>query len=244
MPVYEKKDKFKINKNDFNKEISEMLKKELRIATEPVGVQFYYTKEEFEQSEFENSRYKMAYCVYVKKALEDKIRLKTTTDSHYCDGATTALGMEEPTQEIRSGRTYFSYGLYETKGIAQKVWKEVPAFWDNNIRLYGIGIAPLKDYTSEPDIVIIISDALSMMRLIQSTLYKEGKRVKLDVSSMQGICSEVTATPYLTGDINISFLCPSTRKLCKWENNDLAAGIPYNKLTSIIDGAKKVNLVK
>lgn len=243
MPIYEKQDITK-NKNDsINYEISKEFKNILGLEREPVGIEFYYSKEEYENSSLEETKYRMAYCVFVEKASRNNLAAKTVIENHYCDGATTALGLEDPNDEIKSGRVYYSYGLYKTRGIAQKVWSEVPAFPSNGIRLYGIGIAPLKDFDKEPDLIIIVANAQKMMKIIQAEMYNGGRRMNLNLAAMQGLCSEVTVIPYLTGEINISMLCPSTRTLAKWDESELAAGIPYAKVKNLIEGIKEVNKV-
>lgn len=54
--------------------------------------------------------------------------------------------------------------------------------------------------------------------------------------AMQGMCSEVTVSPYLTGELNVSVLCPSTRMLCKWSENDMAVGIPFELFEAVTKG--------
>lgn len=49
-----------------------------------------------------------------------------------------------------------------------------------------------------------------------------------------------TITPetmaYLTGELNVSVLCPSTRMLCKWSENDMAVGIPFELFEAVTKG--------
>ena len=58
----------------------------------------------------------------------------------------------------------------------------------------------------------------------------------IDMGAMQGMCSEVTVSPYLTGELNVSVLCPSTRMLCKWSENDMAVGIPFELFEAVTKG--------
>ncbi|MDY3118928.1 MAG: DUF169 domain-containing protein [Peptoniphilus sp.] len=216
----------------------------LELKRQPVGIQFYYTEEEYHQSSLSPCDYKMAYCVYVEKASRTGLAVKTTFENHYCDGATTALGLEQPSQPIRSGRVYYSYGLYKTRGIAQKVWNQVRAFPSKGIEMYGIGIAPLETFDSEPDICIVIGRPLSIMRLTQGSLYEDGERLNMNIAAMQGVCSEITATPYLSGKIHLSLLCPSTRSLALWKPDEMMAGIPIDRLDKLLEGIAEIKKVK
>ena len=74
------------------------------------------------------------------------------------------------------------------------------------------------------------------MRLIQGYSYRFGKKPDIDMGAMQGMCSELTVVPYLTGDLNVSVLCPSTRMLCGWSENDMAIGMPFELLEQIKEG--------
>lgn len=245
MPVYENdiRKKF-LDAREENIYYAEQLSSLLEMERKPVGIEFYYTEEEFERSHLEPTEYKMSYCVFVEKASRIGMACKTKFENHYCDGGTTALGLENPSQEIRSGRIYHSYGLYKTKGIAQKVWNEVAALPANEMEIFGIGIAPLETFDSQPDVCIVIGSPLSAMRITQGSLYGNGERLSMDIAAMQGVCSEVTATPYLTGKINVSLLCPSTRSLAKWKPDELMTGIPYHLLDDLIDGITEVKKVK
>ena len=88
----------------------------------------------------------------------------------------------------------------------------------------------------QPDVIIAIVNAYQAMRMIQGYEYDSGIKPKIDMGAMQGMCSEVTAVPYITGKMNVSVLCPSTRMLCRWEDSDMAVGIPFHQFESIVKG--------
>lgn len=55
---------------------------------------------------------------------------------------------------------------------------------------------------------------------------------------MQAMCSEVTASPYITGEMNVSVMCPSTRMLCKWDESEMLVGIPYELIETVASGVE------
>lgn len=59
------------------------------------------------------------------------------------------------------------------------------------------------------------------------------------MGGLQAMCSETTAYPYVSGNMNISMLCAGTRNLCKWKEEELAVGIPYLRLQGILTGLLK-----
>lgn len=220
-------------------ESSQYLIEELKLKRKPVGIKILYSKEEYEKFPFEESTYKMSYCVYVEKATRG-MALKHSLKNHYCDGATTAFNLEYPSDRIESGEEYFSYGLYKTRAAAKRLRDGVQGIYRQNIEVYGIATGPLESFEEAPDIVILICNPYQIMRIEQGAVYKTGERLHFSSAAMQGICSEVTVEPYLTGRINISTLCPSTRHLAKWREEDMAVGIPYELLDDIIIGIENI----
>ena len=81
-----------------------------------------------------------------------------------------------------------------------------------------------------------MTNALQTMRLIQGYEYEMGIKPVIDMGAMQAMCSELTVSPYLTGEMNVSVMCPSTRMLCKWSENDMAVGMPYELFGKISEG--------
>lgn len=101
---------------------------------------------------------------------------------------------------------------------------------------YGLLVQPLDAFTMAPDIIILIADPYQAMRLVQGYSYETGIKPEIDLGAMQGMCSECTAYPYLSGSMNVSVLCPSTRMLCGWEHSDMAVGISFEQYRRIVSG--------
>lgn len=211
------------------------LKEELELTGEPVGITFLFTKEEYDQYPVSETSHAMPYCVMVKQGVHGT-SLKSRLEHHKCDGATTALALEPSTERIESGQEYFSYNLYSSVAVARRMRESIKSLHRMPVQTYGIAIVPLKDCVQTPDVVIIMTNALQSMRLVQGYEYRTGKKPEIDMGAMQGMCSELTVSPYLTGQLNVSVLCPSTRMLCKWSPNDMAVGIPFELLETITEG--------
>jgi len=72
--------------------------------------------------------------------------------------------------------------------------------------------------------------------MIQGYEYFTGVKPEVDMGAMGAMCSEATVYPYVSGEINVSVMCPSTRMLCKWEESDMLVGIPYELFVTISEG--------
>ncbi len=214
------------------KKCVETLKETIDLTREPVGITFLFTKEEYESYPVDEIRSATAYCVMVKDAAVRGRGVKCRLEHHRCDGATTAFALEK----IESGQEYFSYKLYSSVAVARRMRAAIKSLHKEPVSTYGIAIVPIKDCVQTPDVIIIMTNALQSMRLVQGYEYRTGRKPKIDMGAMQGMCSELTVSPYLTGEMNVSVLCPSTRMLCKWDENDMAVAVPFELFETITDG--------
>lgn len=221
-------------KEDMN-DWTECLKEEIGLESEPVGITFLLNKESYDLFPVEETQVAMPYCVMVKQAFSGKA-LKSRLEHHKCDGATTALGLERSCEKIESGEEYFSYELYSSLSVARRMRSQIKSLHREPVETYGIGIVPLKDCKSNPDIIIVKANPFQAMRMVQGYEYFSGKKPVIDMGAMQGMCSELTVSPYLTGEMNVSVFCPSTRMLCKWDQADMGVGIPYELFARIVEG--------
>jgi uncharacterized protein (DUF169 family) len=220
------------------KETLQGLTETLGLEREPVAITFLYDEADFEAYPAPVPDSKIPYCVMVKQAATKGVARKTLLEHHACDGGTTALGLEPSTHEIDSGKTYFSYNLYSSVSTAHRHLDGIKRLCDGPFSVHGIAIVPLSQCERTPDVVIMVVNAWQSMRLVQGYAYHTGKKPQIDMGAMQAMCSEVTASPYYSGELNISVMCPSTRMLCKWAENDMLAGIPYELFDMIASGVQ------
>jgi len=201
----------------------------------PVGIKLFFDEEEYNKVEWEEPNGAQAYCCMVEKATRGK-EMKTRLIHHNCDGGSTALFLEDSTERIESGTEYFSYNLYKSPAIARRIREGVKGLYKTGAKTYGIAIGPISSFEIEPDVIIFMVNPYQAMRLQQGYVYGDGKRLEISGASMQALCSEITVEPYLTGRMNTSPLCPSTRFLAKWKDEEMAVGIPFEKLGPMVEG--------
>ncbi|GAA0737982.1 DUF169 domain-containing protein [Clostridium oceanicum] len=219
----------------FLKEYIEDITLAIGLTRKPVGIKFIYTKEEFDKLEVKRPEFKLCYCCMVEKATRG-FAFKSLLEDHICDGATTALGLEDSTEKIESGREYFSYNLYSTLSAARRTRENVPGLYKAGSKTYGVLVMPFEDFNITPDVIIFICNPYQAMRIQQGYVYHIGGRVNMTGASMQGICVEATVEPYLKGRMNLTPLCPSTRYMAKWKDEEMAVGLPYEKFIKTVEG--------
>jgi uncharacterized protein (DUF169 family) len=212
-----------------------VLKDTIGIKRSLVGVKLFFSEEDYGACNLPEPVAKLSYCLMVKAAANGR-GYKSRLEHHNCDGGTTALALEKSTPEIESGAAYYSYHLYASKASARRHRLSIKSLHNYLPLTYGVMTAPLQEAAIEPDLIIGIVNPYQAMRIVQGYEYYTGVKPNLDVGAMQGMCSEVTVSPYLSGELNLSVLCPSARMLCKWEDEDMAVGIPFEQFEKIVAG--------
>lgn len=197
-----------------------------------VGVKFLFSEDEFKSFDVEPAKSRLSYCMMVKIASSGK-SIKVRSEHFKCNSSARALGIKESDSHVKSGREYYSYGLYGSLGTAKKVQKSVTYIEDS---IYGIVIQPIEMFKTEPDIAIIISNPYNIMRLVQGYTYTYGMAENIRFAGNQGVCSDLTARPYENNDMNVSLLCANTRFSCKWEDGEMGVGMPYKTFLNVLEG--------
>lgn len=200
-----------------------------------VGIKFAHTREEFEESSVNQLKNKLSYCNMVKFATKGK-SFKADQSNFYCMGSVRTFGLIEKEKEVLSGEVYYGYNMYKDLETAKNVQENVIYL---NKGIYGLIVQPLDKFEEDPDIVLMIVNPYQSMRMVQGYAYHYGNPKSINLTGNQGICSECTATPYTTMDMNISLLCANTRFAAKWEQNEMGIGMPFERFEKVTDGLLK-----
>lgn len=205
----------------------------LNLKRKIVGVRIINNKEEYDSIDARQVKSKITYCYMIKRGASGQ-HFKAKADNFWCEGALKALGLVDVPENVTSGEVYESLGLYTNREVAKHAQKDVKYIEERN---YGIEVFPLDDNPSKKfDVAIIVDKSYPIMRISQGYSFYYGINKSIRIGGNQAICSESTATPYLEDDINISMLCSGTRFFAKWDEEDISIGIPYSKMSNIIDG--------
>lgn len=77
------------------------------------------------------------------------------------------------------------------------------------------------------------------MRVLKGYTYHHGVIKQVHLSGNQAFCSECTATPYIHQELNLSVLCSGTRYIAKWDDQQMAIGVPPGQMEAVVDGILK-----
>lgn len=214
------------------KEIVTKANYSLELKRKIIGVKFLYSEEEFNSIDVQNVKNRVTYCVLAKLAMSGR-SFKANLDNFACLSAARALGIIEPDEKWLSGCQYRGKGMYQDLATAKKVVNNTTSIKQ---KAYGVMVKPLDQYSEAPDIVIMVTNPYNIMRLVQGYTYTYGTYKNFKVIGNQALCSECTAYPFESNDINISVLCAGTRYMAGWGKDEMGLGIPFNKFVGMIEG--------
>ncbi|EOS81942.1 hypothetical protein C817_00336 [Dorea sp. 5-2] len=205
----------------------------LELERKIVGMKFLHTEEEYAQEYAQETKAKMNYCVLVRMAMNGSGR-KVKLEDFGCMSAARAFGMVEPDERWLSGMCYREKGMYRDLSTARKVVRNTSCSTQN---ARAIVVKPLEEYIeTTPDVVLIVTHPYNIMRLIQGYTYQFGTYKEFKLIGNQAFCSECTAYPLESNEINISTLCSGTRYIANWKHEEMAMGIPFGKFETVIEG--------
>ncbi|WP_297280780.1 DUF169 domain-containing protein [uncultured Anaerococcus sp.] len=217
------------------KESSDLINIYLDLEREPVAVKFLHTEEEYQDVDLAEREHKVSYCNAVALAsLGQAMKVKLAHQA--CPNGAAALGLKEVPEPMKTGAKRHELGIYDSVETSKEMFDEMDLY---NKKVYGLAISPLNETNFTPDVVILISKSYNIMRTIQGYSYKYGYDKNIKTVGLQAVCHDLTNAPMLNDGINISFLCPGTRLVADWQEDELGVGVNFNKWFDTVDGVIK-----
>lgn len=207
----------------------------LDLNRKPVGVKFFFDLDEFKNFPVSQRDRKLTYCNSVQLASRGHA-MKLTKENQACPNGAVALKMKEIPGPMASGEARFSKNIYHDLETSKSINEEMLFLKEEPV---GVAVMPLEDYKEKPDVVVVVSSPYNIMRMIQGHAFFNGYTSNLRTCGLQAVCQDLTTYPYNTKDINITFLCPGTRLVANWMENEIGIGIPFEKWYEVVKGVKE-----
>ena len=213
----------------------DLIESYLDLDRKPVGIKFFFNKDEFDNFEIPQRDRKVTYCNSVQLASKGKA-MKLTKENQGCPNGAMALKMKEVPEPMASGKGRFSKNIYKDVKTSKSISDEMLFLEEEPA---GIAVMPLENYKEDPDVVVVVSNSYNVMRMIQGYGYFNGYTNNLKTTGLQAICHDLTTYTYNTKDINITLLCPGTRLVADWQVDEIGIGIPFEKWNQVVEGVKE-----
>jgi uncharacterized protein (DUF169 family) len=218
-------------------EASEILKKQLKLSGSPVAIRFATSKDEIPEGVPEIDK-TIRHCSMVGLARKEGRIFYATASKHECNGGAWALGLKEITDTLKTGEFYYKLGKFQSSAACKRTIDQVPHL--NSGYTYATLYAPLEKTLFTPQVVLIVANPWSMLKLVQSTLFKLGGRINSEFSGIQSVCSDACAQTYLTGHVNFSLGCDGSRKFSGIDDSEMVMGFPAELISEITESLKVV----
>jgi len=213
----------------------DLIESYLDLDRKPVGIKFFFNKDEFDNFEIPQRDRKVTYCNSVQLASKGN-SMKLTKENQGCPNGAMALKMKEVPEPMASGKGRFSKNIYKDVKTSKSISDEMLFLEEEPA---GIAVMPLENYKEDPDVVVVVSNSYNVMRMIQGYGYFNGYTNNLKTTGLQAICHDLTTYTYNTKDINITLLCPGTRLVADWQVDEIGIGIPFEKWNQVVEGVKE-----
>lgn len=213
----------------------DLIESYLELDRKPVGIKFFFDKDEFDNFQVDQRTRKVTYCNSVQLASKGHA-MKLTKDNQGCPNGAMALKMKDIPEPMANGKGRLSKNIYKDVETSKSISDEMLFLQEEPA---GIAVMPLEDYKEDPDVVVLVSSSYNVMRMIQGHGYFNGYTSNLRTVGLQAVCQDLTTYPYNTKDINITLLCPGTRLVANWQADEIGIGIPFEKWYEVVEGVKE-----
>jgi uncharacterized protein (DUF169 family) len=210
--------------------MAETLKSYLGLEGSPVAFRFAHTKDEIPEGMGEAPE-TLRHCKMVAMARHDGAVFFAPSEKHLCNGGAWALGLRPLTESLRTGDFYFKLGKFASRAACRRTIDRIPHLVSGET--YATMYAPLEATPFDPEVVLIVTTPLAMLKLAQAALHGLGGRHTANFSGIQSVCSDATAQTFLTGAPNVSLGCDGSRRFSGIEAHELVMGIPAERLAEI-----------
>lgn len=210
---------------EYAKEIVEVL----GLTGSPIGVRYSWEA----PAGGEVGKYRV--CDAFLKARDGYV-IDITKETSACPGGTTQLGLAEPP----SGEKAKALQDFLVKG--EKLFCSIAAFYrsGNLTSRAPLGLAPhvvfspLEKAEQAPDLVIFVCNPEQACRLVTLDLYGTGIPPKIEMAG--ATCHQAVTYPLVTGELNVSLMDYTSRRIRGYTSSDLLVTIPYHRFHGVMRG--------
>jgi uncharacterized protein (DUF169 family) len=213
-----------------------LLKVVLNLKKNPIGVKLINSKEAYDALEIEASKKIGPICYHSRQAMDGHL-FKANLQHVSCDYGAYALGLDQAEAAILQGQSLEFCGLSETAALGKDMIESMTFM---SSKFYGFLMGPL-EAMDDADVVIIISDSETSMRMVQGYAYKFGNPKNLSFFGNQALCGDLISKPYNKDDINLSLLCKGARSYGRFD--DLMEGV-IKTINPVSNSKEKQRILK
>ncbi|MFP4655184.1 MAG: DUF169 domain-containing protein [Methanohalobium sp.] len=208
-----------------------------KLKTSPVAVKLVSNVQEIPEG-VERIENPTRHCQMIDNVRRTGSSFYTLVDDQKCKGGAAVMGLREMDEKLAKGEVYYKLGSFSTQNAARRTMQMIPRVLSGSIK--AVIYEPLEKAEFLPDVVVIIGTPKQMMQMSQALLYKQGGRVNADFAGKQSLCADGVAEPYMSGQICVTVGCGGSRKHTEIQEEEMAIGIPLERLEDMMKSASKM----
>lgn len=208
-----------------------------RLETSPVAVKLVSNVQDIPEG-IERIQEPTRHCQMVDNVRRTGSSFYTLVEDQKCRGGAAVMGLREMDEKLAKGEVYYKLGAFSTPNAARRTMQKVPRVPSGSTK--AVIYEPLEKAEFLPDVIVIIGTPKQMMQMSQALLYKHGGRVSADFAGKQSLCADGVAEPYMNGQICVTVGCGGSRKHTEIQEEEMAMGIPLERLEDMVNSAAKM----
>jgi uncharacterized protein (DUF169 family) len=209
--------------NDYAGELKEILK----LQGSPIAITYSM------ESARDPAPGKHRVCVAFLRARDGQV-IDLTKESSSCRGGTWHLGLGDPPtgEEARGLKEFLVRGekLYCSLATLQRgmsLTMQPPTGLADHVIL-----SPLEKAESRPDIILFICNAHQACQLVTLNHYDTGLPAKIEMAG--STCHQAVAYPITSGQLNVSLMDYTSRRIGGYKTEDLLVSVPYHLIPGMM----------
>jgi uncharacterized protein (DUF169 family) len=222
-------------------EIGNSLEMILRPKTYPLAVKLVKDESGF-PPKTRRPEGKLAICQALTISRKYGWTMGITGEDNACPGSNLAYGWPTPEDDSLLEQFFLFAGYVANEAGAKKIVAEIDRLPLRECG--GMVISPLTRTKIVPDVILVYGNPAQIMRLIQGAMYKEGKRVRSDLSGVVASCTGGIIRARNTGEVQVAILGNGDRIFAASQDDEMLFAIPAPKAGEIIEGMRAQRFAK
>ncbi len=223
------------------KNVGKSLEELLRPHTYPLAVKLVKDTSEFPEGT-RRPEQKIAVCQAFTISRKYGWTMGVTGEDSGCPGASLKFGWEKIADESLMLQFYLGAGYVSSEDAAKTLHNNLESLEPGNYG--GVVISPLARTRIIPDVILVYGNSAQIMRLIQGTVYKEGKGLKSEFAGLAASCNGGFLRAFNTGEYQVVIPGTGDRAFALTSDDEILFAIPAAKAEEIISGMRGQRVVK
>lgn len=218
-----------------NQKYSKVIESKIKLESKPVAIKLINSEDDI-PTDIDLIDERIRHCEMVRKASLGN-KFYSTLKEQLCLGGAGAIGLRDMPKMLANGEKYYSLGRFKDLETAKNLTSELSVV---DKKSWGIVYAPLDEANFEPDVIEIITEPVSGMKLAQSIVYFTGDKIEPSFAGIQSLCGDAFAEPYMEKGVNFTLGCDGSRKAADIKDDEMTVGISNEKIEEVISGLKAI----